>query len=149
MFPNGIEHYLFGGVMIGVGVSLIFLLTGISPGTSTFFASTWSYISSSAFFTKYKDSRDWRVLFTLSIVAGAAIYAAVFGAWFTTEVQWWRLFLGGLLVGFGTRWSRGCTSGHGICGLASFSLSSLLAVVTFLLVAIGTALLVQSLGVFP
>jgi len=52
-------------------------------------------------------------------------------------------------VGFGTRLSQGCTSGHGISGLASLSATSLYAVITFLAVGIGTALLVQTLGVIP
>ena len=52
---------------------------------------------------------------------------------------WWMMFGGGVLVGFGARLSRGCTSGHGICGLASLQLPSLLAVLTFLATAILTA----------
>lgn len=66
-----------------------------------------------------------------------------------TSVQWWRLALGGFLVGFGTRLSKGCTSGHGISGLASLSATSLYAVMTFLAVGIITAILVQALGVIP
>ncbi|MBO3803033.1 MAG: YeeE/YedE family protein, partial [Candidatus Brockarchaeota archaeon] len=61
----------------------------------------------------------------------------------------WRLALGGLLVGFGTRLSQGCTSGHGISGLASLSTTSLCAVIVFMGVAIVTANLVQILGVSP
>lgn len=56
---------------------------------------------------------------------------------------------GGLLVGFGTRLSSGCTSGHGICGVASFSRASLLAVAVFMAVAIVTARVVMLLGVTP
>ena len=61
----------------------------------------------------------------------------------------WRLALGGLLVGYGSRLSSGCTSGHGLCGLASFSRASLLAVIVFMAVAILTAQLVWRLGVRP
>jgi len=64
-------------------------------------------------------------------------------------VQLWRLALGGLLVGFGTRLSEGCTSGHGISGLASLSTTSLSAVVVFMGVAIVTANIVQLMGVLP
>ena len=68
---------------------------------------------------------------------------------FTTSVEWWRLAIGGILVGFGTRLSKGCTSGHGISGLASLSSTSLVAVITFISVGILTALVVQRLGVLP
>jgi hypothetical protein len=54
-----------------------------------------------------------------------------------------------VLVGFGTRLSSGCTSGHGICGVASFSRASLLAVAVFMAVAIVTARIVLLLGVTP
>ncbi|MBD2720384.1 YeeE/YedE thiosulfate transporter family protein [Synechococcus sp. FACHB-909] len=49
----------------------------------------------------------------------------------------WRLALGGVLVGFGIRLSSGCTSGHGICGAASFSRASLLAVAVFMAAALA------------
>jgi uncharacterized membrane protein YedE/YeeE len=92
-------------------------------------------------------------VFTFGIVAGAAVYAALFQAGgygaYTTDVQSWRLLVGGLLVGVGTRVGKGCTSGHGICGVGSASRTSLVGVVTFLLVAVGTAQLVAALGVTP
>jgi len=68
---------------------------------------------------------------------------------FTTSVEWWRLAIGGFLVGFGTRLSKGCTSGHGISGLASLSTTSVVAVITFIVIGILTALAIQSLGVLP
>ena len=55
----------------------------------------------------------------------------------TVSVPTWQLFIGGILVGYGARLSQGCTSGHGICGLASLSRPSLVAVITFM----GTAFL--------
>jgi uncharacterized membrane protein YedE/YeeE len=66
-----------------------------------------------------------------------------------TDVQPWRLFLGGILVGIGTRIGKGCTSGHGVCGVGSASKTSLVGVLTFLTVAIGTAQVVAALGVSP
>jgi uncharacterized membrane protein YedE/YeeE len=85
------------------------------------------------------------------VVLGALIYTITLSpeGFFTTSIQWWRLLIGGFLVGFGTRLSQGCTSGHGISGLASLSSTSLYAVITFLGVGILTALFVQLLGVFP
>ena len=151
-FPRGIAPYLIGGLLIGFGTAIIYVGTGISAGASTFLESTLSYVSKQDRFqqARFVTSRDWRVVFTLSIVAGAAIYAVVVqdGIW-TTEVDAWRLFAGGLLVGVGTRLGKGCTSGHGICGVGSASRTSFVNVGVFMLVAIGTALLVSAMGVSP
>jgi uncharacterized membrane protein YedE/YeeE len=152
LFPRGISQYAIGGVLIGLGVSTIYLGTAITPGASTFFESTLSYVSNVPRFNRqeFLASRDWRIVFTLSMVAGAAVYALLFqhGIW-TTDVQWWRLLVGGVLVGIGTRIGKGCTSGHGINGLASLSRTSVVNVVTFMAVAIGVALLMRTLGVTP
>ena len=150
LFPNGIEHYAIGGLFIGLGVAVIYLATGIISGASTFLESTLSYVSKLSRFKKYIDSRDWRVVFTVGIIGGAAIYALAFQStiW-TTEVQWWRLLAGGVLIGIGTRLGGGCTSGHGVCGVGSLSGPSAVGVITFVLVAIGVAQLVSALGVTP
>jgi hypothetical protein len=152
LFPRGIAQYAIGGVLIGLGVSTIYLGTAIAPGASTFFESTLSYVSDVSQFNseRYRRSRDWRIVFTVSIVAGAGVYALLYqpGDW-VTDVQPWRLLLGGVLVGIGTRLGKGCTSGHGISGLASLSRASFANVATFLAVAIGTALLMGAMGVSP
>ncbi|WP_335998806.1 YeeE/YedE family protein [Halorientalis halophila] len=151
-FPNGIARYLIGGLLIGSGAAFIYLATGIIAGASTFLESTLSYVSRVPQFNKFPfvSTRDWRVVFTVGIVLGGAVYAVFWqgGAW-TTDVQWWRLFLGGILVGVGTRLGKGCTSGHGVCGVGSLSGTSIVNVATFMAVAIGTAQLVQALGVSP
>ncbi|MFT4882825.1 MAG: putative membrane protein YedE/YeeE [Natronomonas sp.] len=148
-FPRGITHYLVGGLFVGLGTVVIYLGTGIIAGASTFLESTLSYLSKQGRFqqARFVGSRDWRVVFTLSIVAGAGVYALLFqdGA-FVTEVPSWRLFAGGLLVGVGTRLGKGCTSGHGVCGVGSASSTSIVNVATFMAVAIGTALLFAAAG---
>jgi hypothetical protein len=152
LFPNGISRYAVGGVLVGLGVTVIYLGTGIIAGASTFFESTLSYVSDLQRFKRpdFIASRGWRLVFVLGIVSGAAVYAAtVQGDIWTTDVQWWRLLLGGFLVGVGTRVGKGCTSGHGVCGVGSVSNTSLVNVATFLAVAIGTANLVAALGVTP
>ncbi|QZP39480.1 YeeE/YedE family protein [Halobaculum magnesiiphilum] len=150
-FPNGIGRYAVGGLFVGLGAGIIYLGTGISAGASTFLESTLSYASGRSRFQQYVSSRDWRVVFAASIVAGAAIYSLTLGDGFrySTDVQVWRLFVGGILVGVGTRVGKGCTSGHGICGVGSASRTSLVGVATFLLVAIGVAQLVAAIGVSP
>ena len=151
-FPNGVLSYALGGVLIGLGVSVIYLGTGYIVGASTFLETTLSYVSSVPRFQspRFLASRDWRVVFTVGIVAGAAIYAFTIGdgVW-TTEVQPWRLALGGVLVGIGTRLGKGCTSGHGVCGVGSLSRTSFANVATFVVLAIGVAHVVQALGVVP
>lgn len=142
LFPNGVERYALGGLFIGLGVATIYLGTAIPAGASTFLESTLSYVSNVPRFNrrKYVASRDWRVAFTLSIVAGAAAYALLFADFsYTTDVEWWRLLVGGVLVGVGTRVGKGCTSGHGVCGMGSVSRTSLVNVATFLGVAIIVA----------
>jgi len=172
LFPNGISRYAVGGLLVGLGAVVIYLGTGIAAGASTFLESTLSYVSDQSRFQRYVSSRDWRVVFTLGIILGAAVFAATVQSgvittslyeagttgqlydvagvtlWMT-DVQPWRLFLGGILVGIGTRVGKGCTSGHGVCGVGSLSSTSIVNVATFMAVAIGTAQLVQALGVSP
>ena len=150
LFPEGISRYAVGGLFVGLGVAVIYLGTGIIAGASTFLESTLSYVSAQSRFQRYRYDRDWRFVFVAGTLAGAAVYAVVWqgGAW-TTDVQWWRLLLGGVLVGVGTRIGKGCTSGHGVCGVGSASKTSIVGVATFLAVAIGTAQLVTALGVSP
>lgn len=152
LFPNGVLHYLLGGVLIGLATALIYLGTGIHAGASTFLESTLSYVSDRDRFQQYRfvESRDWRLVFTAGIVLGAAVYTALSAdPWWTTDVAPWRLFGGGILVGIGTRVGKGCTSGHGICGVGSLAEASLLNVLTFVLVAAGVAHLLAAAGVSP
>lgn len=152
LFPRGIEQYLIGGLLIGLGTAVIYAGTGIHAGASTFLESTLSYASQLSRFQhpRFVRSRDWRVVFTIGIVAGAFAYTVVAGefAW-VTDVAPWRLFGGGILVGIGTRLGKGCTSGHGICGVGSASQVSILNVVIFMAIAIGVAQVVFALGVRP
>jgi len=153
MFPLGIIPYIVGGMLIGVGVSHIYITTGLHATQSSFFSTILSYFSKRPYFQQkqYLDSRGWRLTFAVGVILGAFIYVVALSpeGSFTTSVQWWRLALGGFLVGFGTRLSQGCTSGHGISGLGSLSTTSLYAVITFLVVGILTAMVIQALGVIP
>ncbi|ELY63111.1 YeeE/YedE family protein [Natrinema versiforme] len=172
LFPEGIGRYAVGGVLVGLGTVVIYVGTGIPAGASTFLESTLSYGSEQSRFQQYVSSRDWRVVFTLGIVLGGLAFAATVQSgvittslyqpgttgelyevggltlW-STDVQAWRLLVGGVFVGIGTRLGKGCTSGHGVCGVGSASKTSIVGVVTFLTVAIVTAQLVATVGVSP
>lgn len=150
IFPLGWLHYLGGGLLIGAGVALLFVLTGRVGGMSTVYSSTWSYLSRSTFFqqARFTDSRAWRLVYALGLVAGAALWwwAMGPGEALQTDLPAWQLLAGGGLVGFGARLANGCTSGHGICGLGSLQWPSLVAVLTFMATAFITANTVLALA---
>jgi uncharacterized protein len=96
------------------------------------------------------DDRGWRAAFIAGLVAGGLL------------LRWWMpaslgvavlspggMALAGLLVGFGTRVGGGCTSGHGICGLARLSRRSLVAVLVFVATAMITVAVVRAQGGSP
>lgn len=148
LFPNGILQYALGGLLIGAGVLFIYLFTSRIPGASTFLESTLSYASNRKRLQKYTSSRGWRLIFTSGIILGAHIHTSIFKPeFFTTGVEAWRLLIGGILVGIGTRIGKGCTSGHGVNGIGSLSKTSVIAVLTFMATAIITAQGLQLVGV--
>lgn len=150
LFPQGWTHYLIGGLTIGLGVSLLFALTGLIGGMSSVYSSTWSYVVDRPFFQQARlvNSRSWRLAYAAGLVIGAFVWWLTFGhgARVAVFIPAWQLAIGGVLVGYGARMSRGCTSGHGICGLASLKLPSLLAVLTFMTTALVTANVIARLG---
>jgi uncharacterized membrane protein YedE/YeeE len=150
LFPLGWGHYLAGGLLIGAGVGLLFVMTGWIGGMSTVFSSTWSFVSKRPFFQqeRFVSTRSWRLVFALGLVLGAALWWMWLGptGGLQTQVPPWQLGLGGLLVGFGARLSNGCTSGHGICGLSSLQVPSLAAVLVFMATGFATANLVLYMG---
>ena len=149
LFPLGIDHYVIGGLLVGIGISLAWLLSGLVAGASTIFTSSWSYILPGWFFQqeKFRRTRSWRITLALGLMTGGFLYY-YFVAEKTptvTGIETWRLLLGGVIIGIGTRMSGGCASGHGICGNAALEKVSLVATVTFLITAIVVANLTSSL----
>jgi len=151
LFPLGIEQYLVGGLLVGAGIAVIYLMTGIVAGVSTTFTSTWSYLFTdpASFFRRdtFVASRLWRLSLVFGLVLGGALYLFVFndGVATVTTLPVGRLFIGGLLVGIGTRMAAGCPSGHGITGNAMLEKSSLISTITFLTVGIAVALITQTI----
>lgn len=150
LFPLGWQHYLAGGLVIGLGVALLYIATGRLAGMSSVFTSTWSYVSSRPAFQqpRWLGTRRWRLQLALGLVLGAALWWLTLGPDepLSTSVPTWRLLLGGVVAGYGARLAGGCTSGHGICGMASLKLPSLLAVLTFMATGFITAQLLAALG---
>lgn len=149
LFPHGIAHYVLGGTLIGLGVAFLYLSTGRPGGVSTFFSAAWSWVFRHPFFRQpaFLESRQWRLVYALGLLGGGFAYAALGLPLVPTALPAWKLALGGVLIGFGSRLGGGCTSGHGICGMASLSAGSFVMVLVFLGTAIATAFGLQFLGI--
>lgn len=149
LFPAGMSHYIVGGLFIGLGVSFLYVVTGLVGGMSSLYSAVWSYCSGISFFQEDSlvKSRVWRLVYAAGLILGALIWQNMPDSEvIVTNIPVWQLLLGGFLAGFGARYGNGCTSGHGICGMAAFSVPSILAVIVFLSAGILTAQLMASLG---
>ncbi len=130
---------LIGGTLIGVAAVLLLLFNGRIAGISGILGGIFSDNS-------YAE-RIWRAVFVGGIVCGAALYSLIFGALsIQMQTNTTILIVAGLLVGFGTRLGSGCTSGHGICGLARRSPRSLAATATFIAFGVLTVFLARHLS---
>ena len=120
-----------GGALIGLAAALLLALNGRIAGISGIVGGLLPPRAGDAL---------WRLLFVLGLALGALLVRLYSGAPLAVPVEssTFTLVLGGLLVGFGTRLGSGCTSGHGICGLARLSPRSLVAVLTFMASAVLT-----------
>jgi uncharacterized membrane protein YedE/YeeE len=129
---------LTGGVLIGIAAVLLLALNGRIAGVSGIFAGL--------FTTGGWSDHLWRAAFVFGLIAGAGIYSLYHGG-FSLELQGSAptLMVAGILVGFGTRLGSGCTSGHGVCGLAQRSPRSLVATMTFMAVAALTVYVTRHL----
>ena len=87
-----------------------------------------------------KPNKDfwWRFAFVFALVLGGLIYQMRFPVAVVINASGWRLIVAGLLVGFGTVIGSGCTSGHGICGMARLSKRSIIATIVFMVTGILT-----------
>jgi uncharacterized membrane protein YedE/YeeE len=147
-FPQGWTHYLAGGLLLGIGISLLFVATGRIGGMSTVFTTVWSFFSQAPYFrqARFAESRGWRLVYAAGVVLGGVAFMLLTGLAQPTTVAPWQLVVGGFVAGFGARMANGCTAGHGICGMASMQPPSILAVVVFMATAIATAHLVRALA---
>jgi uncharacterized membrane protein YedE/YeeE len=125
---------LVGGLLIGLAVTLMMLLNGRIAGISGIVG---------GLLTPKDGDAGWRVAFIVGLLLGALAYILAVGGPAPVEVLASppAILVGGLLVGFGTRLGSGCTSGHGLCGLARFSRRSIVATAVFFGVAMLTVFL--------
>ena len=124
---------LSGGLLIGLSVALFFILKGRMIGISG--------IASN--FLVSKDNRTENFLFLFGLILGPLIYNLISGKEINISISnsLFLLIIAGAMVGFGTRLSNGCTSGHGISGISRFSIRSIIATMTFMLVGMLTVLI--------
>ena len=128
---------LTGGLLIGLSVALFFILNGRMIGVSGMASN----------FLISKENRIENLFFLVGLILGPSIYTFFLGQeiQITISNSLFLLVGGGALVGFGTRLSSGCTSGHGISGISRFSLRSIIATITFMTVGILTVLITNIL----
>jgi uncharacterized protein len=129
---------LFGGILIGLAAVLLMGGLGRIAGISGIFG---------GLLTAMPDSdAPWRATFIVGLILGSLAVVMLGG--FDLDDLWFPPSLvvmaaGGLLVGIGTKLGGGCTSGHGVCGLARLSGRSMVATVTFLAVAVAIVFLTR------
>ena len=131
---------LAGGLLIGLAATLLLWGNGRIAGISGILFGALRGAQSGE-----EGERGWRWLFLIGVVAGAWLFHQLSGASVPAppSVGTPLLLLGGLLVGLGTRLGSGCTSGHGVCGLARLSPRSLAATLMFIGVGMLTVWLLR------
>ena len=124
---------LTGGIIIGFAVAIFFYFNGRLVGISG--------IASNAL-TEERNKLD-NILFLIGLIIGPIIYTLFNQEQISISISnsYLLLIFAGLLVGIGTRVSGGCTSGHGISGIGRFSVRSIIATITFMIVGILTVLI--------
>jgi hypothetical protein len=126
---------LAGGALIGVAAALLILLGGRIAGISGILG---------GLLRRVPGERAWRLAFLVGLLASPWLYAAV-AAPMQPRIGagWGVLVFAGLLVGIGTRYGAGCTSGHGVCGLSRLSWRSAVATASFMAAGFATVFVVR------
>jgi uncharacterized membrane protein YedE/YeeE len=116
---------LLGGMILGIAAALYVLLHGRILGISGII---------SGLLHPKQDDRAWRIALVLGLLTAPVLAALFFEIRPIVEVDadWIAIIIAGLLVGFGSQYGSGCTSGHGICGLSRLSPRSLVATLSFM-----------------
>lgn len=128
---------LAGGALIGAAAALLVLFNGRVAGISGVLG---------ALLRPERGEVAWRLLFLIGLVGAPWLYA-LFAPWpaLRIEAGWGGLVAAGLLVGIGTRYGAGCTSGHGVCGLSRLSPRSMAATAVFMAAGFATVFVLRHL----
>ena len=131
---------LLGGALIGLAAAALLLVNGRVAGVSGVVGGLVDGLLG-----RVDGEFLERVAFVVGLILGPFVFLLAFGALPTVTITSSLpiLIVGGLLVGFGTRYARGCTAGHGVCGLARLSTRSIVAVATFFGAAIVTVFVME------
>ena len=115
---------LAGGLLIGAAAGVLLLFNGRIAGISGILGGLLSWP---------RDDRHWRLAFLAGLI-GAPLAASLFGLATRPDIQasWSNVLVAGFIVGLGTRYAGGCTSGHGVCGMSRGAVRSLVATLTFM-----------------
>ena len=129
---------LLGGALIGFAAVLLLVANGRIAGISSIIG---------GLLTRPTTDIGWRIAFVCGLGLGACSYRLIAGEWFAVDsaATWPVMLTAGLFVGFGTRMGGGCTSGHGVCGLARLSPRSLVATLVFMASGILTVFVTRHL----
>lgn len=141
-------HWAVGGVAIAAVTLALMLIGSRRLGISTGFEDVCSLVLTQPYFARdaVVSGRGWRLPLLVGLLLGGFLSAVTSGGWAPTwslgrldtalglsplgKLAW--MFVGGLCIGFGTRLAGGCTSGHGIFGVANFERASLVATLSFM-----------------
>jgi uncharacterized membrane protein YedE/YeeE len=127
---------LFGGVLIGLAAVLLMACNGRIAGISGIVG---------GLLPPWTSETWWRLAFVVGLVAAPLVYALLAAEDVQIGYPHGRglMVAGGFLVGLGTRLGSGCTSGHGVCGMARLSPRSLVATVTFIATGVATVFILH------
>ena len=124
-----------GGVLIGVAVAILLFFNGRIAGISGILG---------GLFNSKKHDTAWRLAFLAGLVFSASIWRLVADLpAIQLDASLSTIFVAGILVGVGTSFASGCTSGHGVCGLSRISPRSLVATLIFMAAGIVTVFIVR------
>jgi uncharacterized membrane protein YedE/YeeE len=128
---------LAGGITIGIAAALLILFIGRVAGISGVLGEM---------LRPNATDKGWRIAFIAGLIVAPLAYQLVHELPFVTiNAKWPLLIAAGLLVGIGTRYGAGCTSGHGVCGLSRFSKRSLVATIAFMAAGFITVFVLRHL----
>lgn len=128
---------LAGGLLIGLAVALLIRFSGRVAGISGIVGGLLRPVA---------GERGWRLAFLAGLLAAPWVYTLIAGPLVPRiDTGWGSLLAAGLLVGIGTRYGAGCTSGHGVCGLSRLSPRSAVATAVFMAAGFATVFVLRHL----